>query len=174
MEEDLPEVAIIIEKLNQELFDEQEKYEKEINTLKNEIKTLKDKYEPSSKDTIVLIHKCLRSVNHYNIAKVIHALNEGKFICISLKRKEWLHRNNEDIFVPTEGEVLIKRCIEDSIIVFHNEIRKIEDILQNQPEHPMFDYFVNFTNNFVKIYKSLQSPRTKSFILRELRELYYI
>ena len=31
------------------------------------------------------------------------------------KEKEWLHKNDEDIFVPTEGEVLIKRCIEDSI-----------------------------------------------------------
>ena len=127
--EDLPEVAVMIEKLNQELFDERDNYEKQINSLKKEIKALKDKYEPSNKDTVVLIHKCLRSVNHYNIAKVIHALNEGKFICISLKRKEWLHRNDEDIFVPTEGEVLIKRCIEDSIIVFHTEIRKIEDIL---------------------------------------------
>ena len=172
--EELPEVAIMIEKLNQELFDERDIYENKINKLENEIKTLKDKYEPSSKDTIVLIHKCLRSVNHYNIAKVIHALNEGKFVCVSLKRKEWLHRNNEDIFVPTENEVLIKRCIEDSIIVFHNEIRKIEDILQNQPEHPMYEYYETYTDNFVKIYKSLQSPRTKSFILRELRELYYI
>ena len=172
--EDLPEVAVIIEKLNQELFDERDNYEKQINSLKKEIKALKDKYEPSNKDTVVLIHKCLRSVNHYNIAKVIHALNEGKFICISLKRKEWLHRNDEDIFVPTEGEVLIKRCIEDSIIVFHTEIRKIEDILQNHPEHPMYEYYETYTGNFVKIYKSLQSPRTKSFILRELRELYYI
>lgn len=172
--EELPEVAIMIEKLNQELFDEREKYEKEINSLKKEIKLLKDKYQPSNKDTIVLIYNCLKSVNHYNIAKVIHALNEGQFICISLKKKEWLHRNDEDKFVSTENEVLIKRCIEDSIIVFHNEIRKIEDILQNHPEHPMYEYFENYTDNFVKIYKSLQSPRTKSFILRELRELYYI
>ena len=75
--EDLPEVAIMIEKLNQELFDERDMYENKINKLENEIKTLKDKYEPSSKDTIVLIHKCLRSVNHYNIAKVIHAINKS-------------------------------------------------------------------------------------------------
>ena len=74
--EDLPEVAVMIEKLNQESFDERDKYEKEINSLKKEIKLLKDKYEPTNKDTVVLIHKCLRSVNHYNIAKVIHALNE--------------------------------------------------------------------------------------------------
>jgi len=171
--DELPEFAIIIEKLNQELEDERTKYENKIKNLETEIKFLKNKYEPSKRDTITLIYNCIRNVNHNNIAKVIHCLNEDKFRCVSLKKREWQKKDENEIFAPIEGEVHAKKMIKDSLIVFHREIKKIEDILENNPEHPLYDYFLNREENFTKIYSSLQSTKINNHILRELRELFY-
>ncbi len=170
--EELPEFAIIIEKLNSELEEERTKYETIINNLKEKINVLKNKYEPE-RNTLTLIHHCIRSANHHNIAKVIHSLNRGQFKCISLKKREWMKKNDEGIFVPTEDEVHAKRMIEDSLIVFHNEIKKIEDIMDNNPEHPFYDTFHFNPENITKIYSSLQTEKTKNHILRELREQFY-
>lgn len=169
--EDLPEFAIIIEKLNQELEEERTKYENKINKLEEQINILKKKYEPE-RNTLTLIHHCIRNCNHNNIAKVIHSLNRGQYKCISLKKKIWQKKNEEGIFVPTEGEVHAKRMIEDSLIVFHNEIRKIEDIMENNPDHPMYESFHFNSSNISKIY-SLQTEKTKNHILREIREQFY-
>ena len=56
---------------------------------------------------------------------------------------------------------------------FQNEIRKIDDILENEPDHPLYDFYAFSTENFGKIFRSFESPRIKSFIMRELRELFY-
>jgi len=168
--DELPEFAIIIEKLNQELEDERTKYETIINKLKEEINILKNKYEPD-RSTTTLIFQCIRNSNHFNIAKVIHSLNRGQFKCISLKKREWMKKDQNGNFVLTEGEVYAKRMIEDSVIVFHDEIRKIEEIIN--PDHPMYDTFHFGHDNITKIYSSLQSTKTKNHILRELRELFY-
>jgi len=72
-----------------------------------------------------------------------------------------------------ENDIFVKRMIDDAFIVFINEIRKIEDILENEPDHPMYDFYAFSSDNFIKIFRAFDSPRTKSFILRELRELYY-
>ena len=170
--ENLPEFAIMIEKLNTELEEERTKYENKINKLEEQINILKKKYEPE-RNTLTLIHHCIRSANHHNIAKVIHGLNRGQYKCISLKKKIWQKKNEEGIFVPTEGEVHSKRMIEDSLIVFHNEIRKIEDIMENNPDHPMYQSFHFGSNNISKIYSSLQTEKTRNHILRELREQFH-
>ena len=170
--EDLPEFAVIIEKLNTELEEERTKYETKINKLEEQINVLKKKYEPE-RNTLTLIHHCIRSANHHNIAKVIYGLNRGEYKCISLKKKEWMKKNDEGIFIPIEGEVHAKRMIEDSLIVFHNEIKRIEDIIENDPEHPMYQSFHFGSNNISKIYSSLQTEKTRNHILREIREQFY-
>ena len=170
--DELPEFAIIIEKLNTELEEERTKYENKINKLETQINILKKKYEPE-RNTLTLIHHCIRNCNHYNIAKVIHALNRGQFKCISLKKREWMKKDQNGNFVPIEGEVHAKKMIEDSVIVFHNEIRKIEELIENNPDHPMYDTFHFGSNNINKIYSSLQTEKTRNHILRELREQFY-
>ena len=173
MDEDdyMPEFAKIIDAMNEELFDERKKYESEIKTLETNISNLTKKYEPDI-NTTRLIHKCYRNVNHNNIAKVIHSLNKGNFKCKSLKKREWLYKK-DNIFIPMENEIFVKRMIDDSLIVFLNEIRKIEAILENEPEHLMYDFYAFSYDNCIQVIKSLDSPRTKSFIIRELRELFY-
>jgi len=170
-DDDLPEFAKIIDAMNEELFDERKKHESEIKTLETNISNLTEKYEPDI-NTVSLIYNCFRNVNHCNIAKVIHSLNKGNFKCKSLKKREWLYKK-DNIFIPMENEIFVKRMIDDAFIVFMNEIRKIEDILENEPEHLMYDFYAFSSDNFIKIIKVFDSPRTKSFILRELRELFY-
>ena len=173
MDEDdnLPQFAKIIDKLNEELFQERDKYENEIKSLENTINSLKKKYEPTP-STEQLIKQCIRSVNHYNIARVIHSLNNGEFKCISLKKREWLYKVNDE-FIPMENEIFVKKAIDNTYIVFKNEIERIEDIVDNYPEHDLYELYMFYQYNFEDIHKSFNSPRIRSFILRELRELFY-
>ena len=170
-DDNLPEFAKMIDALNKELFDERDKYENEIKLLTNKLNTLQKKYEPD-KSTILLIHNCIKNFNDYNLAKVIHSLNKDQFKCISLKKKEWLYKKDET-FIPMENEIYIKKAFVDSRIVFQKEISKIDDILENEPDHPLYDFYAFSTENFGKIFRSFESPRIKSFIMRELRELFY-
>ena len=52
--EDLPEVAVMIEKLNQEYSMKEINMKKKLIYLKKEIKP-KDKYEPTNKDTVTFL-----------------------------------------------------------------------------------------------------------------------
>ena len=78
-----------------------------------------------------------------------------------------------------ENEIFIKKSIDDSIIVFQNEINKITSSLTNDPENVEYlNFSFIFLNDygddhFSQIIKSLESTKTKQFILRELRELFY-
>ena len=170
-DDNLPEFAKIIEKLNEELFTERDKYENEIKSLQNTINSLRKKYEPTP-STEFLIKQCIRSVNHYNIARVIHSLNIDEFKCISLKKREWLYKVNDE-FIPMEEEILIKKAIDQAYTVFKKEIERIEDIIGNYPEHDLYEPYMFYQYNFEDIHKSFNSPRIRSFILRELRELFY-
>ena len=170
-DDNLPEFAKMIDAMNEELSDVQEKYENKIKLLNDKLNSLQKKYEPD-RSTVILIHNCIRNVNHNNLAKVIHNLNKDQFKCISLKKKEWLYKKDET-FIPMENEIFVKKAIEDSLIVFQNEIRKIDDILENEPEHPLYDFYAFSSENFGKIFRSFDSPKITSFIMRELRELFY-
>ena len=177
-DDNLPEFAKIIDAMNEELFDERnknenekEKYENEIKLLNDKLNSLKQKYEPD-KSTLILIHNSIINVNHNNLAKVIHSLNKDQFKCISLKKKEWLYKK-DGTFIPMENEIYIKKSIDDSLIVFQNEIQKIQNILENEPDHHLYDFYAFSSENFGKIFRSFDSPRMQSFIMRELRELFY-
>ena len=170
-DDNLPEFAIIIDAMNEELFNERDKYENEIKLLNDKLNSLQKKYEPD-KSTIILIHNCIRNVNHNNLAKVIHNLNKDQFKCISLKKKEWLY-NVDGTFIPMENEIFVKKAVEDSLIVFQNEIQKIMNILEYEPDHHLYDFYAFSSENFGKIFRSFDSPKMKSFIMRELRELFY-
>ena len=98
--DELPEFAIIIEKIkSRTLEDEAQNMKIKLKNLETEIKFLKNKYEPSKRDTITLIYNCIRNVNHNNITKVIHCLNEDKFRCVSLKKREWQKKDENGIFM---------------------------------------------------------------------------
>jgi hypothetical protein len=89
-----------------------------------------------------------------------------------LKKKEWLYKK-DGTFIPMENEIYIKKAIDDSLIVFQNEIQKIQNILENEPDHHLYDFYAFSSENFGKIFRSFDSPRMQSFIMRELRELFY-
>ena len=170
-DDNLPEFAKIINAMNEELLNERDKYENEIKLLKDKLNSLQKKYEPD-RSNVILIHNCIRNVNHNNLAKVIHNLNKDQFKCISLKKKEWLYKKDET-FIPMENEIFVKKAIEDSLIVFQNEIQKIMNILESQPNHQLYDFYAFSSENFGKIFRSFDSPKITSFIMRELRELFY-
>lgn len=176
MDENLPEYAIIINKLSKEFDDEIDNANLKIKELEKENEKLKQKYEPQ-KDNLLLIHEAILRPKHNTIAKAIHSLNKGNFRCISLKKKLWEYKENDE-WCEMENEIFIKKSIDDAITVFQNEINKITTALSNDPENVeyvkfSFYFFNDYDDHFSKIINSLESSKTKSFILRELRELFY-
>ena len=173
MDEELPEFAIIIEKLNQELEEERTKYENKILVLQNEIKILEKKYNPG-KSINKLLYDSIRSVNHFNIAKLVHKLNGNSFRCLSLKNKSWEYFNNGE-WKPMEQEIFVKKAINDSKIIYENKYQQVIELLTHgDPESAEFSQYIYLDENFPKIFKSFDSPKFLSFVLRELRELFYI
>ena len=169
---DLPETALMIEKLNEE-FDE---LQKENDKLKQEIVLLKNKYESNDKDVKQVIKDCIRFRGaHNDMALLVYNLYKGKFKCTSICKKTWYYFDDDKWKLSVDCNIEIKTVISGLEKIFRNEEIKYKEFLDNfVGDYETVEYSKN-VYDYEKCNEIIDKFRkkNKNYILKECMELFY-
>ena len=170
---DLPETALIIEKLNEE-FDE---LQQENDKLKQEIVLLKNKYESNDKDVKQVIKDCIRFRGaHNDMALLVYNLYKGKFKCTSIFNKTWYYLDEYNKWkLSVDSNIEIRTAIDGLEEIFINEVKKYKDFLDNFVGDYESEEYSNNIYDYEKCNEIIDKFRkkNKNYILKECMELFY-
>jgi len=169
---DLPETALMIEKLNEE-FDE---LQKENDNLKQEIVLLKNKYESNDKDVKKVISDCIRFRGaHTDMASLVYNLYKDKLKCTSICKKTWYYFD-DDKWKLSADNIEIKKVISELENIFSNEKKIYKEFFDNfvgdyeTEEYDMNSYNYGICNEIIFKFRK---KNYKSYIFTECMELFY-
>ena len=170
---DLPETALMIEKLNEE-FDE---LQKENDNLKQEIVLLKNKYESNDVDIKQVIRDCIRFRGaHSDMALLLYILYKGKFKCTSICKRTWYYFDDDNKWkLSVNLNIEIKKVISGLEKIFINEVKKYKEFFDNfagdydTEEYSRNVYDCEKCNEIIDKFRK----RKKNYILKECMELFY-
>ena len=171
---DLPETALIIEKLNEE-FDE---LQKENDKLKQEIVLLKNKYESNDKDVKQAIRDCIRFHGaHSDMALLVYILYKDKFKCTSICKRTWYYLDDDNKWkLSVDCNIEIKKVISGLEKIFRNEEIKYKEFFDNfvgdydteEYSRNVYDY-----EKCNEIIEKFRKKNYKSYIFTECMEIFY-
>ena len=169
---DLPETALMIEKLNKE-FDE---LQKENDKLKQEIVLLKNKYESNDKDVKQVIKDCIRFRGaHNDMALLVYNLYKGKFKCTSICNKTWYYLDEYNKWkLSVDSNIEVRTAIDGLEEIFINEVKKYKEFFDNFTGDDAEEYSNNIYD-YEKCNEIIDKFRkkNKNYILKECMELFY-
>ena len=171
---DLPETALMIEKLNKE-FDE---LQKENDKLKQEIVLLKNKYESGDKDVKQAIKDCIRFRGaHTDMALLVYILYKDKFKCTSICKRIWYYLDDDNKWkLSVDCNIEIQKVITDLEKVFINEEIKYKEFFDNfVGDYDTDEYYRNSYNYETcnEIIYKFRKKNYKSYIFTECMEQFY-
>jgi len=170
---DLPETALIIDKLNEE-FDE---LQQENDKLKQEIVLLKNKYESNDKDVKQVIKDCIRFRGaHNDMALLVYNLYKGKFKCTSIFNKTWYYLDEYNKWkLSVDSNIEVRTAIDGLEEIFINEVKKYKDFLDNFVGDYESEEYSNNIYDYEKCNEIIDKFRkkNKNYILKECMELFY-
>ena len=171
---ELPETALMIEKLNEE-FDE---LQKENDNLKQEIVLLKNKYESDDIDVKQAIRDCIRfSGAHSDMALLVYILYKDKFKCTSICNRKWYFLDDDNKWkLSVNLNIEIKKVISGLEKIFRNEEIKYKEFLDNfVGDYETSEYYMNSYNYGIcnEIIDKFRKKNYKSYIFTECMEIFY-
>jgi chromosome segregation ATPase len=176
---DLPETALIIEKLNEEFDELQQEFDElqqENDKLKQEIVLLKNKYESNEKDVNQAIKDCIRfNGAHNDMATLLYILYKGKFKCTSICNKTWYYLDDYNKWkLSVDSNIEIRTAISGLEEIFINEVKKYKEFFDNFTGDDAEEYSNNIydyekCNEIIDKFRK----RKKNYILKECMELFY-
>ena len=171
---DLPETALMIEKLNKEFDELQKAYE----NLKKEIVLLKNKYESGDKDVKQAIKDCIRFRGaHTDMALLVYILYKDKFKCTSICNRTWYYLDDDNKWkLSVDCNIEIKKVISGLEKIFRNEENIYKDFLDNfVGDYETVEYSKNVYDyeKCNEIIDKFRKKNYKSYIFTECMEIFY-
>jgi hypothetical protein len=172
---EFPQMVHIIDDMNQELTDVQQKYE----TLEETYNELKQKYEPEG-DFTRFIQKAY-SGTHYDIARVFFYQYKNQYKFSNYKKKQWYEYNKEEKeWYLLDSDINVRLNLSTYLIrLYELNIEKCTKIIEapinisddnDEIKRIMAEDKIRWSLNIIE---KIKSQTFKNSVMKECRELFY-